>query len=66
LEKKKRVYGIFEIASIRKKKTIKINLIWFNKFMPSIIKNFLKKNSSFLQQLVIIDHSKFEEKKEYL
>ena len=56
----------FEMASIRKKKTLKINFILFNKFIPAIIKNFLKKNSSFLQQLVIIDHSKFEEKKEYL
>ena len=66
-KEKKSLWDLFfEIASSRKKKTIKINLIWFNKFMPSIIKNFLKKNSSFLQQLVIIDHSKFEEKKEYL
>ena len=56
----------FEMASDRKKRTLKINLILFNKLMPTIIKNYLKKNSSFLQQLAIIDHTIFEEKKEYL
>jgi len=66
-KEKKSLWDLFfEMAFNRKKKTLKINLILINKFMPSIIKNFFKKNSSFLQQLVIIDHSKFKEKKEYL
>ena len=56
----------FEMASNRNKKTFKIDLILLNRFMPSIIKNILKKNSTFLQQLLIIDHSEFKEKKEYL
>lgn len=56
----------FEMASKRNKRTLKINLTLFNKLMPIIIKKYLKKNSSFLQQLTIIDHSKFEEKIEYL
>ena len=56
----------FEMASNKNKKTIKISLILFNKFMPDVIKTNLEKNSSFLQQLLTIDHSKFEEKKDYL
>lgn len=56
----------FEMASNKNKKTIKISLILFNKFMPNVIKTNLEKNSSFLQQLLTIDHSKFEEKKDYL
>ena len=56
----------FEMATKRKKKTLRINLILFNRLIPNIVKNYLKKNSSFLQQLIIIDHSIFDEKIEYL
>ena len=63
----KNLWDLFsEIASDKNKKIIKIDLSMINKLMPNIIKNYLKKKSSLLQQLVIIDHTKFIEKKEYL
>ena len=66
-KEKKSLWDLFfEMATNKNKKTIKISLILFNKFMPNVIKTNLEKNSSFLQQLLTIDHSKFEEKKDYL
>ena len=57
---------IEEIAFKKKKKLIKINFLICKKFLPKFIRNILIKNSSILQQLVVIDHTNYKEKKNYL
>jgi dTDP-4-dehydrorhamnose reductase len=53
--KKKSLFDIFnEVALQLNKKTIKLNLILLNNYLPLFIKNFFKRKNSFLQQLVII------------
>ena len=52
---KKSLYDIFsEVALQLNKKTIKINLTFFNNYYPYFIKKFLRKKNGFLQQLVMI------------
>ena len=48
------------------KKIIKLNLSKFIQFLPSFFKESLKKSPNFLQQLLIIDNSKYTEKKTIL
>ena len=50
----------------KNKKVLKINFKIFDKVLPNIFKNFLIKNSSVIQQLIVIDHTEYKEKKEYL
>ena len=57
---------IQEMALYKKKKLLKINFQILNKITPIFIKKILIKNSSILQQLIVIDHTEYEEKKEYL
>jgi nucleoside-diphosphate-sugar epimerase len=66
-DKKKTLWNLFEeMANQRNKKTLKINFNIFNRIAPKILKGYLSKNSSVLQQLIIIDHTLYKEKKEYL
>lgn len=57
---------IEEMALYKKKKLLKINFQILNKILPSFIKKILIKNSTILQQIIVIDHTKYKEKKEYL
>ena len=57
---------IQEMASYKKKRLLKINFKILNRIMPNIIKRILIKNSSILQQMIVIDHTEYNEKKEYL
>jgi len=64
---KKSLCDLFEeMASYKNKKVLKINFKILNKIIPNVIKSFLIKNSSILQQIIIIDHTEYKEKKEYL
>jgi len=64
---KKSLWDLFqEMASYKNKRVLKINFKIINKIIPNIIKNFLIKNSSVLQQTIVIDHTEYKEKKEYL
>ena len=65
--KKKSLWDLFqEMADYKNKKVLKINFKIFDKVLPNIFKNFLIKNSSVIQQLIVIDHTEYKEKKEYL
>ena len=57
---------IQEMALYKKKRLLKINFQILNKILPSFIKKILIKNSSILQQIIVIDHTKYKEEKEYL
>ena len=57
---------IQEMALYKKKRLLKINFQILNKILPSFIKKILIKNSSILQQIIIIDHTKYTEEKKYL
>ena len=64
---KKSLWDLFEeMALCKNKKVLKINFKILNKIIPNVIKSFLIKNSSILQQIIIIDHTEYKEKKEYL
>ena len=64
---KKSLWDLFqEMASYKNKKVLKIDFKTFNKIIPNVIKNFLIKNSSVLQQIIVIDHTEYKEKKEFL
>ena len=54
------------MADYKNKKVLKINFKIFDKVLPNIFKNFLIKNSSVIQQLIVIDHTEYKEKKEFL
>jgi len=59
--KKISLYSLFEeIAEIEKKKIFKIDLRFFYKFLPFFLKNFIKKQNNFIQQISSIDHSRFK------
>ena len=57
---------IQEMALYKRKRLLKINFQILNKILPSFIKKILIKNSSILQQIIVIDHTKYTEEKEYL
>jgi len=57
---------IQEMALYKKKRLLKINFKIFNRIMPNIVKKILIKNSSILQQVIVIDHTEYKEKKKYL
>ncbi len=64
---KKSLWDLFEqMALYKNKKVLKINFKIINKIIPNLIKKILVKNSSVLQQMIIIDHTKYLEKKEFL
>jgi nucleoside-diphosphate-sugar epimerase len=64
---KKSLWDLFqEMANYRKRRVLKINFRILDKILPNIIKSFLIKNSSVIQQLIVIDHTEYKEKKEYL
>jgi len=60
-DKKISLYNLFEeISDLRKKKIIKIDLRCLYRFLPFFIKNFIKKQNNFIQQISSIDHSRFK------
>lgn len=62
-KKKKTLWDLFEeIAICKNKNFLKINVSILNIFLPKFIKEFLKKNNSFLQQLIFIDNTKYNNK----
>ena len=66
-DKKKTLWDLFEeMANQKNKKILKISFNIFNKIAPNILRSYLSRNSSVLQQLIIIDHTLYKEKKEYL
>ena len=65
-EKKKLWDFYYQIATLKKKRVLKINFLQIEKLMPNFIKLYIKKNHNFIQQLLSIDNSKFHEKKTFL
>ena len=64
---KKSLWDLFqEMASYKNKRVLKINFKILNRIIPNMIKSILIKNSSILQQIIVIDHTEYKEKKEYL
>ena len=64
---KKSLWDLFqEMASYKNKRVLKINFKILNRIMPNMIKSILIKNSSIFQQIIVIDHTEYKEKKEYL
>lgn len=59
--KKISLYDLFlEIANHEKKKVFRIDLRYFYNFLPAYLKNIIKKQNNFVQQISSIDHSKFK------
>ena len=59
--KKISLYDLFlEIANLEKKKVFRIDLRYFYNFLPAYLKNIIKKQNNFVQQISSIDHSKFK------
>ena len=56
----------YQIASYKKKRVLKINIQHIKKLIPAFVREYIKKHKTFLQQLLIIDNSKFIGKKTYL
>ena len=64
---KKSLWDLFQQMALNKnKKVLKINFGILNKILPNIFKNILLKNSSFLQQIITVDHTEYEDKKYFL
>ena len=64
---KKSLWDLFyQIASYKKKRILKIHIQHIKKLIPTFVKEHIKKNKTFFQQLLIIDNSKFIGKKTYL
>ena len=57
---KRYLWDIFkEVADIEKKKTLKLDFRFFYKILPEKLKQIIKKQNNFLQQIASIDHSEF-------
>ena len=64
---KKHLWDLFyQIASYKKKRVLKINIQYIEKFLPTFIKKLMCKDRIFFQQILPIDNSKFIGKKTYL
>ncbi len=64
---KKKLWDIFDqIAKHEKKKVLKINIEKIEKLIPNFIKSHINKSQNIFQQLISIDHTKFNEKKTFL
>ena len=64
---KKKLWDIFyQIAKHEKKKVLKINVEKIEKLIPNFIKSHINKSQNIFQQLISIDHTKFNEKKTFL
>ena len=64
---KKSLWDLFyQIASYKKKRILKIHIQHIKKLIPTFVREYIKKHKTFLQQLLIIDNSKFIGKKTYL
>ena len=56
----------YQIASYKKKRILKIHIQHIKKLIPTFVREYIKKHKNLLQQLLIIDNSKFAGKKTYL
>ena len=63
----KSLWDLFEqIARIKKRRILKINIKIFTQFMPKFLINSISKKSNVLQHFLSIDHSQFNEGKTIL
>ena len=59
--KKIYLWDIFkEIAENEKKRTLKLDLRYLYKLLPTSLKSIIKKQNNFVQQIASIDHSNFK------
>jgi len=64
---KKKLWDIFyQIAKHKNKKVLKINVGKIEKLIPNFLKLHINKRQNFFQQLISIDHTKFNERKTFL
>ena len=63
-KQKKSLWDLFSIiATIKKKKTLKLKTNFIKKLIPKFLRNYIKKEKNFLQHILEIDSTRFKENK---
>ena len=63
-KEKKSLWDLFSIiATIKKKKTLKLKTNFIKKLIPKFLRNYIKKEKIFLQHILEIDSTRFKENK---